>query len=207
MDFRCADCKEPYELKSSKHPFRNRVLDGEYSTFMRAIESRDNPNLLLLNYDVARSRVTDFQAIPRQALSRLSIIPRRPLGPNARRAGWQGCTIDLSGLPPAALVPIVKAGAVRPISAVIREWGGFDFIGQIGESNRDWLPDVLSCVSRIASQEFLLTDVYDFETELRVLHPMNKHVRPKIRQQLQILARNSLIERVRPGLYRKSVGI
>ena len=204
MDFRCAECNEPYELKSSKRPFRGRILDGEYSTLVRAIESRDNPNLLLLNYDAARTRVTDLHAIPRQALSRLSVIPRKPLGPNARRAGWQGCTIDLGGLPQTALVPIVVSGSPRLPSVVFTDWGRLDFIDASGTSNRDWLPDVLSCLSRIPSEEFNLAEVYSFEEELRLLHPRNRHVRPKLRQQLQILTRNGLIIRVRPGIYRKT---
>jgi hypothetical protein len=149
MDFRCASCREPYELKSSKHPFRRRVLDGEYSTFVRAIESHDNPNLLLLNYDPARTRVVDFQAIPRQALSRLSVIPRKPLGPNARRAGWQGCNIDLAGLPQAAMVPIVVSGDPRPPAVVIRDWSRFDSSGalenRIGTGCLTFSPALAGC--------------------------------------------------------------
>jgi len=204
LDFCCARCDEPYELKSSKQPFRHRVLNGEYSTFMRAIESHDNPNLLLLNYNLARATVTDFLGIPRHTLSRLTIVPRRPLGPNARRAGWQGCTIDLSGLPRTALVPIVASGHPRTRSVVLRDWRQFDFIGEAGQLGRDWLPDMISCVSRIESEDFDLSTAYRFESELRLLHPRNYNVRPKIRQQLQILVGHGLITRVGPGLCRRT---
>jgi type II restriction enzyme len=204
MDFRCDACREPYELKSSRRPFRTRVLDGEYSTFLRAIESHDNPNLLLLNYDAPRMVVTDLQAIPRYALSRLSVLPRRPLGPTARRAGWQGCNIDLTGLPQTALVPIVISGSPRVRSGVLEDWRRFDFIDSAPRTTRDWLPDILSCLRRVTSEEFDLETAYGFESELQRLHPRNYHVRPKIRQQLQILVRHELIERVRPGWYRKT---
>jgi type II restriction enzyme len=204
LDFRCGSCAEPYELKSSKRPFRKRVLDGEYSTFIHALESHDNPNLLLLSYDPSWSNVTDLVGIPRQALSRLTIIPRAPLSANARREGWQGCSIDLTGLPQSALIPIVTTGTPRSPSVVLRDWRQYDFITRSGRVARDWLPDVIACVNRIAAEEFDLLAVYDFESELRILHPRNYNVKPKIRQQLQILIRNGLVTRVRPGVYRKT---
>jgi type II restriction enzyme len=206
LDFRCNPCHEPYELKASRRPFRNRVLDGEYRTLVSAIASHDNPNLLLLNYDPAQMVVTGLDAIPRFALSRLSIIPRNPLREPARRAGWQGCNIDLTGLPNSALVPIVVSGSARVRSGVLEDWRRFDFIGNSSRSSRDWLPDILSCLRRIDAENFELTDLYEFEAELKSLHPRNFNVRPKIRQQLQILCRQGMIERLKPGLYRKSDG-
>ncbi len=205
LDFRCKSCQEPYELKASQHPFRNRVLDGAYQTFVEAIASHDNPNLLLLNYDLPRMSVVGLSAIPRFTLSRLSVIPRNPLGPNARRAGWQGCSIDLTGLPPAALIRIVGSGVAREQAEVLKEWQGLAFIGRGTKSSRDWLPDVLSCTKRVDSEEFDLTEVYSFERELKLLHPRNLNVRPKIRQQLQILVAQGLLERTRPGVYRKTL--
>lgn len=204
LDFRCFDCEEPYELKASRHPFGSRVLDGEYRTFRAAIASQNNPNLLLLNYDFRGMEVTDLRAIPRYALSRLSIIPREPLSPTAERRGWQGCTIDLTGLPPAALITVIASGEARLPQAVLKDWRQFDFIGESGRSSRQWLPDILACVRRIPSEEFPLHEVYDFASELRLLHPKNLNVEPKIRQQLQILVAQGLLERVRTGWYRKT---
>jgi type II restriction enzyme len=204
LDFRCSECREPYELKASRRPFLSRILDGEYGTFVRALASHENPNLLLLNYDYPRLAVTDFQAIPRHTLSRLSVIPRRPLGQNARRAGWQGCNIDLKGLPQSALVRIVVDGAAREQSNVLNDWHRFEFIAKGSRSSRDWLPDVLNVLRRLESEEFKLSEVYEFASELRILHPRNSHVEPKIRQQLQLMITQGLIERVRPGHYRKT---
>jgi type II restriction enzyme len=207
LDFRCAECDEPYELKASRRPFRRRVLDGEYGTFRRAIASLDNPNLLLLNYDLAALTVTDLWAIPRYALSRLAVIPRKPLGPSARRAGWQGCSIDLSSLPRAALVRVVCSGEPRPPGAVLEDWAGLEFIERTRGTNREWLPDVLSCIRRIPTEEFDLPAAYAFERELRLLHPRNKNVEPKMRQQLQILVAQGVLARTRPGRYRKTARI
>jgi type II restriction enzyme len=46
---------------------------------------------------------------------------------------------------------------------------------------------VLKCVDDIGAREFSLDEVYAFEERLSGLHPMNRHVRQKIRQQLQVL--------------------
>jgi type II restriction enzyme len=52
---------------------------------------------------------------------------------------------------------------------------------------RGWTLDVLNLVRSLHKQTFSLADAYMLETHLAHLHPANRHVRPKIRQQLQIL--------------------
>ena len=42
----------------------------------------------------------------------------------------------------------------------------------------------------------------EFEDHLARLHPMNKHIRPKIRQQLQVLRDHGIVEFLGKGLYR-----
>jgi type II restriction enzyme len=205
MDFRCAKCREPYELKSSKRPFGRYVIDGEYTTFLSAIESHDNPNLLLLNYDARKLQVTDLRALPRYALSRMAVLPRKPLGPRARRAGWQGCNIDLTGIGRPAFIPIVVEGNVRPRPHVLDDWRQLDFFKARASGARDWLPDIVSCVRRIQAETFTLDRIYAFERELRLLHPRNMNIQPKMRQQLQILVRQGLVERLTPGVYRKTL--
>lgn len=66
-----------------------------------------------------------------------------------------------------------------------------------------WGNDVFDCMSRIGSDVFTLTDAYAFESYLGNLHPRNRHVKDKIRQQLQYLRKIGLIEFVRPGIYKK----
>jgi type II restriction enzyme len=50
--------------------------------------------------------------------------------------------------------------------------------------------------------EFTLQDVYAFAVQLEKLHPVNRHVRDKIRQQLQVLRDLGRIEFPRRGRYR-----
>jgi hypothetical protein len=66
-----------------------------------------------------------------------------------------------------------------------------------------WRLDVFNIVSKIPQNIFDLDSVYKFENELQKLHPGNKNVEPKIRQQLQQLRDLGLIEFICPGLYRK----
>lgn len=60
----------------------------------------------------------------------------------------------------------------------------------------------MRCVEKIGKNEFTLEDVYRFENELSILHPENKHIRDKIRQQLQILRDKGYLDFVSRGYYR-----
>jgi hypothetical protein len=50
--------------------------------------------------------------------------------------------------------------------------------------------------------EFTNEDVYAFARELEKLHPDNRHVRDKIRQQLQVLRDLGLLRHIGSGLWR-----
>lgn len=70
---------------------------------------------------------------------------------------------------------------------------------------RGWLFDVLSCMNRLPQSEFALDDIYSFEDALKQKHPQNKNVKPKIRQQLQMLRDKGFVEFLGNGQYRKIV--
>jgi len=60
----------------------------------------------------------------------------------------------------------------------------------------------MRCVEAIGKQEFQLDDVYAFENVLSRLYPNNRHVRQKIRQQLQVLRDKGYIDFISRGYYR-----
>ncbi len=60
----------------------------------------------------------------------------------------------------------------------------------------------MKCVEAIGRAEFALSDVYAFEDRLSRLYPGNNNVRPKIRQQLQVLRDQGFLEFAGRGLYR-----
>ena len=47
--------------------------------------------------------------------------------------------------------------------------------------------DVLNVLRKLGKRTLSLSDVYGFEGYLQALYPNNKNIRPKIRQQLQVL--------------------
>lgn len=202
-DFSCESCGEPYELKSKSSPFGSTILDGEYETMLRTLRAGRAPNLLLLRYDRAGYRVRGLEAVHRSFLTETVIRPRRtPLPPTARRAGWLGCSIDLGGLPSAARVPIISDGFVHPVSEVRLLWSRYAFMVSLAPEARSWISDTLSCVDRLGDRAlFTLQDIYAFESELSTRHPENKHIRDKLRQQLQVLVRRGVVTRLSPGVY------
>jgi type II restriction enzyme len=71
-----------------------------------------------------------------------------------------------------------------------------------GRESAHFIPSSLSRLTSAATGIFTTADVYAFERELEKLHPDNRHVRDKIRQQLQILRDLGLLLHVERGLWR-----
>jgi len=67
---------------------------------------------------------------------------------------------------------------------------------------RGWTLGVLNVVQSLKKEEFELADVYAHEHTLARLHPENRHVRDKIRQQLQVLRDKGLLDFLGHGRYR-----
>ena len=70
--------------------------------------------------------------------------------------------------------------------------------------DRGWMLDVLNCVNIIEDRDFTLEQMYSFEKMLAEKHPDNHHIKDKIRQQLQMLRDNGIIEFIGRGRYRKN---
>jgi len=66
-----------------------------------------------------------------------------------------------------------------------------------------WKKDVFEYLLKLSSDVFTLQEVYSFEKQLSRLHPNNRNVKAKIRQQLQYLRDIGLLEFTRPGIYKK----
>jgi type II restriction enzyme len=200
-DFVCNHCDEPYELKSKSSQFTRWVANGEYNTMVDTIKSGRTPNLLLLEYDAVGLSVNNLQAIHRTLLSPLAVVPREPLSNTAERAGWRGCNLDLNVVPERGRIPIVRSGTALPWPSVISAWSQFDFMIRVRPESKGWLRDVLACVQKLPPGSFTLSDMYEFESDLLGLHSANQNVRPKIRQQLQVLVAQGILRRERPGVY------
>ena len=65
---------------------------------------------------------------------------------------------------------------------------------KIKVEKRGWSLDVLQVVQSLKKPKFSLQDVYQFEKDLSRLHPANRNIQPKIRQQLQELRDMGILE-------------
>lgn len=200
-DLFCATCDEEFELKSQKAQFGAKVVDGAFRTMIERLSSNKNPNLMLMNYNLAAG-VRNLLVIPKHFFIHDVIEERKPLAATARRAGWVGCNILLSRIPEAGKIYIVRDAAVLDRQAVLEQWRATAFLREKESGSRSWLLNVLKCVEDIDSEFFDLSQVYDFEERLSGLYPMNQHVRQKIRQQLQVLRDQGIIEFLGRGRYR-----
>ena len=59
-DFLCGSCSEEFELKSQKGKFGAKVADGAYKTKCERLAASNNPNLLLMNYDLKSLSVVNL---------------------------------------------------------------------------------------------------------------------------------------------------
>jgi len=202
VDFSCPSCASRYQLKSSASKFGNRVIDGAYVAMHRAILSDQTPNLFFLHYKLPQLTVESVLLIPRFAFSLSCVEKRNALSSTARRAGYVGCYFVLDRIPPDARIPIVENG--RPISSsqVRKAYSKISSLEELNVEKRGWTLDVLNAIHSLKKKEFSLVDVYTLEPELSKLHPANRNVRPKIRQQLQVLRNLGLLEFLGSGTYR-----
>lgn len=202
-DFSCGSCDEQFELKSQKSRFGRKVVDGALKTMTERLAAQDNPNLLLMRYDRSALMVTDLIVVPKHFFTPHIIEPRKPLAPTARRAGWQGCNILLNGIPESGRIWLVRDQRFISPTTVRESWQQTLFLRDRSLQARGWLIEVLKCVEEIPQVDFSLQDIYAFEARLRSTYPENANVRPKIRQQLQVLRDRGLLEFLGGGRYRK----
>lgn len=166
------------------------------------LTSTNNPNFVFLNYDRTLLSVRNVFVVPKHFFVREIIEERKPLAATARRAGWIGCNILLGRIPSAGKVFFVQNGNVLPKEEVLGQWQKTLFLREERLDARGWLIEVMKCVEQIGKREFDLDDVYAFESRLSSLYPNNRHVKHKIRQQLQKLRDRGYLEFVSRGTYR-----
>jgi len=181
-----------------------------------------------MRYALATWEVRDLLLIPSFMFSESAVIKRKPLAATARRAGWVGCNLDLHRIAPEARIALVitrssgrepapspsresresqsrltsAATIIVPPEEVRAKYKRVKPLENISVTQRGWTLDVLNIVRRLGKPEFTNDDVYVHDRELERLHPDNRNIRPKIRQQLQILRDTGLLIHVESGRWR-----
>ena len=201
-DFYCESCLEEYELKSKRGKLGPQVADGAYGAMCERLAEQNNPSLLVRSYSQTSQSVTDLIVIPKYFFVQSIIIPRKPLGPSAQRAGWIGCNIQIGAVPDTGKISLVRDSVSIPRSVVLENWKKTLFLRSKSLDARGWLFEVLKAVESIDKRQFTLSDVYSYEKKFEYMFPQNKNVRPKIRQQLQVLRDQGIIDFLGRGVYR-----
>lgn len=202
-DFYCANCREDYELKSKQNCLGVKIVNGAYRTMIERLTSSNNPNLFLLNYDLLSLSIINFLVIPKHYFVPIIIEKRKPLTQTARRAGWVGCNILLKDIPQSGKIFYIRNQQTEPKEKVLSEWKKTLFLREEKEiTAKGWLLDIMRCIDGLGRPEFTLLDMYVFENKFRRIHPENKHIKDKIRQQLQILRDKGYVDFVSRGYYR-----
>jgi len=186
VDFACPLCEQRFQLKNLRKWGPRKVVDAGYEAMIAAIRGDRAPHLLLLHY-TSEWFIQNVLLVPRMFFTERVIEKRRPLSQTARRAGWVGCNILLSSIPEDGKIPIVSSGVPAPQKRVRLEFERIRGLGKLRPTTRGWTVDVHNAIRRLGKSLFSLQDVYGLEHELQILYPQNRNVRPKIRQQLQIL--------------------
>ncbi|MEA3463671.1 MAG: DpnI domain-containing protein [Patescibacteria group bacterium] len=201
-DFYCENCREEYELKSKKDSMGKKIVDGAYNKMIERLDSVNNPSFFFLNYNFQNYKVQNFVVIPKHFFVPAIIEKRKPLSQNARRSGWVGCNILLSGIPESGKIFYIKNGEAKDKDAVLKNWQKTLFLRESKNVNlKGWILDVMNCIDKLNKKDFTLDEIYNFENVLSKKHPENKHIKDKIRQQLQFLRDKGYIEFVSRGTY------
>jgi type II restriction enzyme len=140
--------------------------------------------------------------IPHFAFTASILEKRKPLSPEAERAGWVGCNFMLDRVPPDAKIYIIQDGNVASAAGVREKYKRLRPLEKLKVETRGWTLDVLNAVRSLGKTEFELPEIYALENSLKKLHPDNHHIQPKIRQQLQVLRDLNLLEFLGDGSYR-----
>ena len=202
-DFYCSKCSEDFELKSKQGKFNKKISAGAYSKMIERINSAQKPNFFFMGYLLELLSVNNFFVVPKHFFVSEIIEKRKPLTETARRAGWIGSNILFSKIPKAGQIFYIENGNVINKKDVLEKWQKTVFLKQVKQTEaKGWILDIMNCIDALDKKDFTLEDIYAFEYDLSQLHPNNKNIKPKIRQQLQFLRDKGYLEFVEAGRYR-----
>lgn len=78
-----------------------------------------------------------------------------------------------------------------------------DDIDKISQILSPWEKDIYEILSSIEKKTIILNELYGYEKLLQKKHPNNRHIKEKIRQQMQYLRDKGLVEFIDRGVYKK----
>jgi type II restriction enzyme len=200
-DFLCPICDQSYELKAFRVQPKKSLVDGAYSALMGRILDGSVPTLMMLER-TERWEIRSLTAIHHLFLTPEVIEKRTPLSETARRAGWIGCKIRLDRIASDAKISIIASGEPKDPGAVRSAFRTFENLKKVSPTKRGWTTLALGIVRSLRASSFTLKDLYNREDDFANVYPTNKNIRPKIRQQLQVLRDLGYLKFLGNGTYR-----
>lgn len=76
-------------------------------------------------------------------------------------------------------------------------------ISKLTKKMSSWQKDVFLCINKIKSATFTANEMHKFENKLKIQHPNNNNVKPKIRQMLQQIRDMGFVKFTSRGTYKK----
>ena len=202
-DFLCPDCVERYQLKSHSKKLGAGILGSNYQKMLDAVLGNKAPNFFLLHYQMPEWMARNLLLIPRFAISPSVIIKRKALSASAKRHDWTGYVLNVRLIPDSAKIPLIVDGAEIDRREVREQYSRIARLQALKPEQRGWTLDVLRCVESQPNPVFANDDIYVFEHDLAKLCPGNRHIKDKIRQQLQVLRDRGLLKQVRRGVWQR----
>jgi type II restriction enzyme len=170
---------------------------------VKAVQSDEAPSFYFMQYDLATWRVRNLLLVPHFAFPLSAIIRRNPTTPKGRGKPWIGCNFALNRIHSDARISVVSEEAITSATEVRER---FSLVRKQVEGltvkQRGWRLDVLRVIQSLGKNEFSTSDAYAFERELEQLHPGNRNIKAKIRQQLQELRDRNLLLHVGRNCWR-----
>ena len=201
-DFVCEKCQKIFELKSKCQHIGTKIAGSAYSKMIERITSATNPELLVLQYSKDYN-VQNLVFVPSFFFTPDVIEKRPPLSKTARRAGWIGSNILYKNIPQQGKINLITDGLMANIGDTIKAYNHIKKLHVSNIDSRSWILDVLNCINSLRTDDFYLSDVYQYTNYLSRKHPQNHHIEAKIRQQLQVLRDKGFIVFLGNGRYRK----
>jgi type II restriction enzyme len=200
-DFVCPKCKHHYELKAFKRRPLRSLPDGAFKSMMQLVTSGEAPTLCLLEHTV-EWQIRSLTAFHSSFLIPEVVEKRPPLAPTARRAGWVGCNIRLDHIASDGEIAVVDDGVVQSVAEVRKRFQRFLPLAGKSAEQRGWTLLTLRMVRGLKKNSFNLQDLYALESDFARVYPENRHIKDKIRQQLQILRDLGVLAFEERGEYR-----
>jgi type II restriction enzyme len=201
-DFYCDKCSEDFELKSKKGKIGKKISAGAYSKMIERLNSEQRPHFFFMGY-LATLLVNDFFIVPKYFFVPEIIEKRKALTETARRAGWVGSNILFSKIPASGKVFYVENGKELSKKEILEKWQKTAFLKNIEKPElKGWILDIMNCIEYLKKKEFSLSEIYQFESDLEKLHPENRNIKAKIRQQMQFLRDKGYLEFLEKGRYK-----